>query len=284
MTGSSAVGVWLSFFDGSASHGHGEKRARSCNDDDPHENHFPRAVTQEIESSVEEDAMEEEGETHNVKRMRFTTKEHSALLPRFGIHHSSPHSVMTTNVGESASSGESMGCLPTRKQPVHPVRAKSAAVEWWKQKPRSSLAAHSEAPENAFCHVCRHPTSQSADHNSSLVMRPNALLAYLVPQQSRDHIHSLRNVLVSGAQCGALADSRLHTTPPAAACCTYCERTVCATCRVECEDCQQLYCSFCSTTDYEHGPTERTVCLECASKGKEVTHSSLEEEDAMQLY
>lgn len=44
--------------------------------------------------------------------------------------------------------------------------------------------------------------------------------------------------------------------------CNYCDRLSCSTCRRTCERCVKVYCTFCSTINYDR-PAERMFCLDC---------------------
>eukprot|EP00658_Telonema_sp_P-2_P049455 TRINITY_DN37612_c0_g1_i1.p1 TRINITY_DN37612_c0_g1~~TRINITY_DN37612_c0_g1_i1.p1 ORF type:complete len:100 (+),score=16.55 TRINITY_DN37612_c0_g1_i1:201-500(+) len=44
--------------------------------------------------------------------------------------------------------------------------------------------------------------------------------------------------------------------------CTHCEKVVCDGCTVQCEKCMDLFCNFCSTSNYDTR-YDRTFCFGC---------------------
>lgn len=137
-------------------------------------------------------------------------------------------------------------------------------VEWWKHpkpqsnRPREASSASSTAHEATQCFVCQRDFSTEPDHiarqSPRTVMPHNALLAYLSPRQPpQEHTFSF-----------SMPDVPQHDelTPQESDVCSFCERPACSRCVALCEVCESVYCSFCTTTDY-NGTISRTVCLDC---------------------
>jgi Cd27 binding protein (Siva) len=148
-------------------------------------------------------------------------------------------------------------------QPSPPQR--EAGVEWWKQKKRpksTKMKPKTDDSQCSCCFVCERPYTPTLADILPETMPTNALLAYFAPKRS------LREQPLPAA-------AATTTTTTSAACrrvmvirqdlCTFCERAACPDCLNSCHDCQQPFCTFCSTTDYIHGRLERTLCLECAA-------------------
>lgn len=153
--------------------------------------------------------------------------------------------------------------------PPSPVR--KTPVEWWKQKPRRPCQV-AEPPQTDCCFICQRnslPTQSKGlcTNEVSTGMRENALLAYLTPKHStkaavrKNPLEPSWNRHQSTRPC-ALPSQPLLTHCPKENCCSFCERAACSDCISRCEECGDMYCSFCSTVDY-HGIVPRTVCLDC---------------------
>eukprot|EP00656_Telonema_subtile_P055011 TRINITY_DN8380_c0_g1_i1.p1 TRINITY_DN8380_c0_g1~~TRINITY_DN8380_c0_g1_i1.p1 ORF type:complete len:151 (-),score=10.95 TRINITY_DN8380_c0_g1_i1:317-769(-) len=52
--------------------------------------------------------------------------------------------------------------------------------------------------------------------------------------------------------------------------CTFCEKIVCDGCTIQCEKCLDLFCSFCSTSNYDMR-CDRTFCLTCNDEERKAT-------------
>jgi hypothetical protein len=165
--------------------------------------------------------------------------------------------------------------LSAKKYP----QAKPPVVEWWKQKRQNGNKESTSNLHSTCCFICQkppnpktlQPQATSIQRRVPATMKPNALLAYLTPLQSASSSSGrgrTRSPSVSTAT--ATATSNTATTPnhPDQTPCTFCERAVCSDCLGQCQDCQQVYCSLCRTTDYNSCNTsrlERTLCLDCAA-------------------
>ena len=86
--------------------------------------------------------------------------------------------------------------------------------------------------------------------------------------------HGFRGGVGAGGAVGAVArDGAAANVPGNDVChicckvreavrCDHCEKATCGSCTRKCEDCSNIYCIFCTTTNYDMS-YERVFCLEC---------------------
>lgn len=67
------------------------------------------------------------------------------------------------------------------------------------------------------------------------------------------------------AKCSLCTKANIPTIP-----CSFCETIVCNLCVRQCEKCQDVFCSFCSTYNYETRQ-DRVFCLSC-NRDESVRH------------
>lgn len=189
----------------------------------------------------------------------------------------SPGSVsITTTSTNHAATPKSDLCtsLSAKKNP----QTKPPVVEWWKQKRQNQNKQNTPNLSSTCCFICQKhsrpktPLPQATiQRRAPATMPPNALLAYLTPLQSvssssgrgRTRSPSLTTAIATATSDAATTQPHPDQTP-----CTFCERSVCSDCLGQCQDCQQVYCSLCRTTDYNScnsSRLERTLCLDCAA-------------------
>jgi hypothetical protein len=181
-------------------------------------------------------------------------------------------SIASINTNHAATPKSNPFTLSPKKHP----QTKPPVVEWWKQKPQNRSKQNDPKLSLTCCFICQKlpnpktPLPQaSIQRRAPATMPPNALLAYLTPLQSASS-SSGRGRTRSPSLTTATATSNTATTQhhPDQTPCTFCERAVCSDCLGQCQDCQQVYCSLCRTTDYNSCNTsrlERTLCLDCAA-------------------
>jgi hypothetical protein len=208
---------------------------------------------------------------HHQKRQRFC-REVEGGKPYDNLSSQGSVSVTTTSTNHAATPKSNPFSLSTKKPP----QPKPPVVEWWKQKRQNRNKQNVSSSISACCFICqkapnpRTPLPQaSIRRRAPATMPPNALLAYLTPLQSASS-SSGRGRTRSPSLTFATPASNTATTPthPDQTPCTFCERAVCSDCLGQCQDCQQVYCSLCRTTDYNSCNTsrlERTLCLDCAA-------------------
>ena len=129
----------------------------------------------------------------------------------------------------------------------NPPKNKNPNVEWWKQSIQNKPITPTLDENDLVCCVCESvftPKENPEDNSGRNVMPTNSLLAYFSCKPSVKTFHSPLVV------------------PSKAPACTFCERAACTQCLRQCEECQQPFCTFCSTKDY-YGAFARTVCLDC---------------------
>ena len=141
------------------------------------------------------------------------------------------------------------------------------STEWWKQKRNTPREVKSDTP-SCCCNVCHQhlPMGQILRESTSSGMRQNALLAYFKPQTA---IVTRESSMPTGT---VMAHTSHH--------CSFCERATCNDCIANCEQCNELFCSFCRTVDY-CGSVSKTLCIDC-NKEKPVSYYE-DDEDAMNI-
>lgn len=170
-----------------------------------------------------------------------------------------------------------------------------SVVEWWKQKPRpvKEIRLSAAVFQSMLCFVCQCnlPTEDAVNSSDMMtttnntprqspktVMPENALLAYFAPLTTTS-----QQLCLSASHETAVQES--SSLSPGL--CSFCERMACANCLAACEECVQVYCSFCLTTDYNE-TIARTVCIDChqdtaLQQTATTTHCQEEDEDAMHI-
>jgi hypothetical protein len=153
---------------------------------------------------------------------------------------------------------------------------------WWKQQLCSTTTTNPVPPQHVFgahtpqcCFICQssisssncHPHTKSelshvdsgnVNHDTSnsanrKAIQKNSLLSYFKPKTTISSCISKNS--------SNLQPNQQQKTLVA---CSYCDRLACnPACVQTCESCTKLYCTFCSTINYD-GPTERTFCLDCS--------------------
>jgi hypothetical protein len=139
-------------------------------------------------------------------------------------------------------------------------------VEWWKQKHRLSTCKTKVEGADS-CVVCQRTFPSGGEISSNTCpgtgMRDNSLLAYFTPlNNDGDQKHPPKP---KHSSLQAPLNQPSAQDNPGSELCSFCERSACNDCIARCEECGDLFCSFCSTIDY-YGTIARTLCLDCNSE------------------
>ena len=92
----------------------------------------------------------------------------------------------------------------------------------------------------------------------------------------RSALPSLASVLREAATCHVCRCEREGCIP-----CTFCDRDSCMCCSRLCHRCKGVFCSFCSTDNYD-ASWARAFCLEC-DREDVLRDSDLDDEEAMDM-
>ena len=122
---------------------------------------------------------------------------------------------------------------------------------WWRRtpKPKNCSPTPILCDNDSVCFVCESIfTPRFLFQESMDVMPANSLLAYF-PQKISSTAYRTKIL-------PEMSRHRVET-------CNFCERAACPSCMKQCEGCKQVFCTFCSTSDYSFGSYARTVCIDC---------------------
>jgi hypothetical protein len=171
-------------------------------------------------------------------------------------------------------------------------------VEWWKQQriqPRNSRTIDTtNLPQQ--CIVCRLPCHSTTPTNRASVatmdvvsptsQHQTTLLQYFTPKfigksptnddgfVEKKMTKMVLSLPVDHLRSNSSYNNSSYNNDNNVALCAFCEKAICSNCQITCEDCQQVFCSFCSTRDYTMN-VERVVCLDCRDRSKESSHHML---------
>lgn len=229
------------------------KRSR----DDGHSLESSHVISQEEGDSLEDMLMS----SPCTKRARYNKycPETASAPPSPGVVSLAPVNNTTMPVGEFESF-------------EHRTNHKKIPREWWKHPAptpppqhnttqvsntaRSALeSSSSSSASNLICVVCQTTYIPCQVEQEPSVMPANALLNYFSCKK--------KSSLKAAA---TRTKTTTSTTNNNNSHCTFCERSACPDCMRNCEECQQSFCSFCSTQEYHGKLSSRTVCLDCCRR------------------
>lgn len=122
---------------------------------------------------------------------------------------------------------------------------------WWRSTPKQTRCTPNPilCDNDSICFVCESVfTPRFLSQESMDVMPANSLLAYFP-----------RKVSSTACRTNMLAKVSQHRVET----CNFCERAACPSCMRPCEECRQVFCTLCCTSDYNSGSYARTVCIDC---------------------
>ena len=183
----------------------------------------------------------------------------------------------------SAEADTSNSCHTTMHRPwwkIAPPKKDDVSKDYERRESRDANACHHENQDTSpSCFVCRR-SSKSCQKKyrstSTETIQQNSLLSYF----SKLHVDSkgsnrgtkastevvinktlTKNINASVDNNCSLLEEKLITFQS----CFFCDKLACEKCVHKCESCEKLYCSFCTTTRYNHGRDEQIFCLDCVS-------------------
>ena len=138
-----------------------------------------------------------------------------------------------------------------------------SSQEWWKKKPKQACF-HDTLPlpmeprrlSAACCFICNQP---SVAYSNTVALNLQQTEKLPVKNSLLNYFSTTRSLTSSHLSSSTPPSQQQHLLSS----CSFCDRQSCLACSTQCQECQQRFCTLCTTTDYS-STVERSYCLDCA--------------------